>query len=189
MTTDPEGERKARFLERFLGENPEVDPRLVAAVLRLPREPFFPGFSREDLYGESRPSGWGGRVSPTPREALLILERSRIRAGERIGIWCLTDPYFLLLLLELTHRVMIVEEDNALRSILRQSIDDLGYGYIPVLSSLEETASQTPPPDRIFRILAPSVPGKDLRSVPSLRSPVQGWVLDHTLTGGPIELG
>jgi hypothetical protein len=189
MTIDPERERKARFLETFLKENPDVDPRLVAAILRLPRTPFFPDFSGKDLYGEFRPCGWGGRVSPTPREALLILEGSRIRAGERIGVWCLTDPYFLLLLLELTHRVTIVEEDSVLRTQLRQSIDDLGYAYIPVLSSLEETETQLAPPERIFRIFDSPVPIQGLRPVPPLRSSVQGWVLDHTLTGGPFELG
>lgn len=189
MTTDPERERKARFLETFLKENPEVDPRLVAAILRLPRRPFFPDSSGKDLYGEFRPCGWGGRVSPTPREALLILMGSRIRTGERIGVWCLTDPYFLLLLLELTHRVTIVEEDKALRTQLRQSIDDLGYAYIPVLTSLEEIETQSAPPERIVRIFDGPVPKQRLGPVRPLRSPVQGWVLDHTLTGGPFELG
>ncbi len=189
MTTDPEGEPKARFLERFLKENPEVSSRLVAAVLRFPRGPFFPDVPVEKLFGDDRPSGWGGRISPTLRESLLILNAARIRAGERITVWRLTDPYFLLLLLELTHRVAIVEEDDNLRDILRRSVDDLGYAYIPVFSSLEEAADvQTPPPDRFLRVFAPPGPGENLPPALSLRSRVQGWVLDHFLTGGPIEL-
>ena len=65
MTTDPEGELKARFLETFLKQNPEVSSRLMAAVLRLPRSAFFPDTPVERLYGNHRPSGWGSRISPT----------------------------------------------------------------------------------------------------------------------------
>ena len=188
MTTDPEGEPKARFLERFLKENPEMSSRLVAAVLRFPRGPFFPDVPVEKLFGDDRPSGWGGRISPTLGESLLILNAARIRVGERVTVWRLTDPYFLLLLLELTHRVAIVEEDDNLRDILHRSVDDLGYAYIPVFSSLEEADVQTPPPDRFLRVFAPPGPGENLPPGLSLRSRVQGWVLDHFLTGGPIEL-
>lgn len=188
MTTDPEGEPKARFLETFLKQNPEVSSRLMAAVLRLPRSAFFPDTPVERLYGNHRPSGWGSRISPTLGESLRILDAARIRAGERIVVWRPTDPYFLLLLLELTHRLSIVEEQKELQNVLRQSVDDLGYDYVPIFSSLEEADAQSPPPDRILRVCSPPAPGEEIRPLVRLRAPVLGWILDNTMTGVPIEL-
>ncbi|MHB8422568.1 MAG: hypothetical protein ACYC9S_07970 [Leptospirales bacterium] len=169
MTADPERALKDRLLHAILKDYPDLSPRLLAAIIRIPRTPFFPEATPEQLFSSFHPKGWGGRFSPSILDTLLILTEAEIRPGDRIGIFRLTDPYFLLLLLELTHRIFLVEDNPEILSQIRQSVIELGYSYIPVLPALSELSSLSPPVrsilyvgsegDRPFR-------EKDGRSIP-----------------------
>lgn len=145
MTSDPERLFKDRLLHSILLDHPDLSPRLLAATIRIPRGPFFPGESPEQLFSSFHPKGWGGRVAPSVLETLLILTDTEVRPGDRIGIFRLTDPYFLLLLLELTHRIFLVEDDPEILPEIRNSVMELGYPYIPVLPSFSELSSLSPP--------------------------------------------
>lgn len=187
MNRDPEKEEKDRFLENLLEDHPGISPRLLAGAIRLPRSPFFPGAPPETLFGNSRPTGWGNRVSPSLREAILILDEAGIRTGERVAVWQLTDPYFLLLLLELTHRVVIVEEDPEIRKTIRQSVDELGYPYIPVLPSLPELENMSVSLSRIILVAEPSALPEEGRVEGVLKNIFRKWPLKNTRSGGHIE--
>lgn len=187
MNRDPEKEEKDRFLETLLDEHPGISPRLLAGVIRLPRAPFFRESSPESLFGSKRPTGWGQRVSPSLKETILILDEAEIRTGEKVAIWQLTDLYFLLLLLELTTRVVIVEEEPEIRKAIRQSVDELGHAYIPVLSSLPELENISGGLSRLILVADPSVFPEEGRVKGVLKTIFRSWPLKPIPSGGRIE--
>ncbi|MHB1285426.1 MAG: hypothetical protein ACYCYP_02500 [Leptospirales bacterium] len=145
MTPDAEKPFKDQLVQTILKNHPHLSPRLLAATIRLPRSPFFPGESPERLFAQFHPKGWGGRIAPSILDTLLILTETPIHPGDRIAVYRLTDPYFLLLLLELTHRIVLVEDNEELFPRIQESVRDLGYAYIPVLSSLSELSGLPSP--------------------------------------------
>ncbi len=136
MTPDVEKPFKDQLVQAILKDHPHLSPRLLAATIRLPRSSFFPGEPPERLFSQFHPKGWGGRIAPSILDALLILTEHPIHPGDRVAVFRLTDPYFLLLLLELTHRVVLVEDSEDLFPKIQESVRDLGHAYIPVLPSL-----------------------------------------------------
>ncbi|MHB1926347.1 MAG: hypothetical protein ACYCRD_03660 [Leptospirillum sp.] len=187
MNRDPEKEEKDRFLETLLNEHPGISPRLLAGVIRLPRAPFFRTSSQESLFGSNRPTGWGKRVSPSLKETILILNEAEIRPGEKVAIWQLTDLYFLLLLLELTTRVVIVEEEPEIRTAIHQSVDELGHAYIPVLSSLAELENISGTLSCLIRVAEPSALPEEGRVKGVLKTIFRSWALKTIPSGGRIE--
>ncbi len=152
MTSDAEKPFKDSLVQTILQDYPHLSPRLLAATIRIPRSPFFPGESPERLFSSFRPKGWGGRISPSVLETLLILTDTPIHPGDRIAVFRPTDPYFLLLLLELTHRISLVEDDEKLLPGIRQSVQDLGHSYIRVLPSLPHLSALSPPVQSILHV-------------------------------------
>lgn len=137
MTCDPERIHKDRIVQDVLSEKPWISPKLLSAAIRIPRAPFFPGEAVDALFSDRRQSGWGGRPAPTVKETLLILGELLLQPGDRVAVYRPTDPYFLLLLLEMTHRVTLVEENGEIRQAIQGAMSDLGHAYIRFSSSTD----------------------------------------------------
>lgn len=147
MTSDPERIYKDRIVQNLLSENPGISPKLLSAAIRIPRAPFFPGESIDALFSDRRQSGWNDRPAPTVRETLLILEELGLQPGDRVAVFRPTDPYFLLMLLEMTHRVTLVEDNVEIRKTIQATMADLGHAYVRLSRSTDEI-SDLPDPFR-----------------------------------------
>ncbi len=111
---------------------PEADPRIFSAILKNPREDLFPDFAPGDLYGNVRPRGFGGRLAPLLPEVVHVLVESAINRGDQILLVAPRDPYFLVILSELTARIAIFDPDPAMAGILSIAVSDLGVPHIKV---------------------------------------------------------
>jgi hypothetical protein len=138
MTSDPERIHKDRIVQDVLSEIPGISPKLLSAAIRIPRAPFFPGEAISALFSDRRQSGWGNRPAPTVKETLFILGELALQPGDRVAVYRPTDPYFLLLLLEMTHRVTLIEENGAIRQAISGAMSDLGHAYIRFSCSTDE---------------------------------------------------
>jgi hypothetical protein len=138
MTTDPERIHKDRIIQEILSEIPGISPKLLSAAIRIPRSPFFPVDSLEDLFSDRRQTGWGNRPVPTVKETLRILGELALLPGDRVAVYRPTDPYFLLLLLEMTHRITLIEENGDILRTMRIAMSDLGHAYIRFSFSYDE---------------------------------------------------
>ena len=122
---------------------PKADPRLFSAILRHPRESLFPEVPMELLYGKGRGGGFSGRPAPSIFEVSRILVESDVQKGDQILLVSPTDPYFLVVLSELTLKISIFEEDPVIAEELLVSLSNLGLPHIKVTRdhSLFETVS------------------------------------------------
>ena len=103
------------------------DPRVLDAMSRIPRHLFIPENDRREAY-EDRPVSIGfGQTISQPYIVGYMTEALRIEPSYRvleIGTGC---GYQTALLAELAREVYSIERIDALASIARQTLADLGY--------------------------------------------------------------
>ncbi len=145
MKTDPERPHKDRIIQEILSEIPGISPKLLSAAIRIPRSPFFPGDPIEVLFSDRRQTGWGNRPVPTVKETLRILGELELQPGDRVAVYRPTDPYFLLLLLEMTHRVTLIEENGDMLRTMRIAMSDLGHPYVRFAFSYDKIKEDREP--------------------------------------------
>jgi len=112
---------------------PEADPRLFSAILKHPRESLFPSVPLEALYGKERVGGFAGRPAPSVFEVSKILVESGVQKGDKVLLVSPTDPYFLVILSELTLRISIFEESPVIAEDLSIVLSEIGLPHVKVI--------------------------------------------------------
>jgi hypothetical protein len=132
MTAHQSREYRNNVVSELSRAFPRADPRLFSAILKNPRESLFPEIPVESLYGEERAGGFDGRPAPSVFEVSKILVESGIQKGDQVLLVAPTDPYFLLILSELTLRISIFEENPSIAEELSVAVCDLGLPHIKI---------------------------------------------------------
>jgi len=133
MTANHSREYRDNVVSELSRVFPKADPRLFSAILKNPRESLFPEIPIEVLYGKERAVGFSGRPAPSVFEVSKILVESGIQKGDQVLLISPTDPYFLVVLSELTLRISIFEENPLIADELSVAVCDLGLPHIKIV--------------------------------------------------------
>jgi protein-L-isoaspartate(D-aspartate) O-methyltransferase len=125
-----------RDLERYARsvgdeiEQPELDPRVLAALGRVPRHLFVPEAERADAY-ENRPLGIGhGQTISQPYIVALMTDLLEIEPNDIVLEIGTGSGYQAAVLAELAERVYTVEIIEPLARSARKRLRELGYHNI-----------------------------------------------------------
>ncbi len=170
--------------ERMIAEQIEArdirDPRVLAALARVPREVFVPDESRHEAY-EDRPVAIGhGQTISQPYIVAYMTEALRVGPSHRvleIGTGC---GYQTAVLAELAREVFSVEVIPALAGDARRRLEALGYRNVHVtVGDGHQGWTEHAPYDRILvAAAAESVPPalvEQLADTGVLVIPVGAW--------------
>ena len=152
---------RARMVSEQLRARDIRDPRVLAAMGRVPRDAFVPEAVRHEGYDDHPvPIGHGQTISQ-PYIVAYMTEALRVEASHRvleIGTGC---GYQTAVLAELAHEVYSVEVIAALADTARRTLEGLGYervhirvgdghqgwpGHAPYDRILVAAAAETVPP-------------------------------------------
>lgn len=110
----------------------EIDPRVLAAMGRVPRHEFVPGDSAAEAYDDHPlPIGHGQTISQ-PFIVALMTDLLRIEPGHKVLEVGAGSGYQAAILAELGARVFTVEIVPALASMARGRLERLGYSSVEV---------------------------------------------------------
>src|SRR4029079_15462831 len=136
------------------------DPRVLAAMQRVPRDRFIPDVSRGEAHGDHPvPIGFGQTISQ-PYIVAFMTEALRVEPSHRvleIGTGC---GYQTAVLAELAREVYSVEVIESLAERARKTLDDLGYANVHIRAGDGYQGwAEHAPYDRVLAAAAPgSVP-------------------------------
>lgn len=148
-------ERHARSCREALGRN-HIDPRVLEAMRRVPRERFVPAELRAQAYADSPlPIGHGQTISQ-PFIVALMTDLLDVQAGQKVlevGTGC---GYQAAVLAELGARVLSIEIVAPLAEAAARTLAELGYGAIDVqVRDGHQGLPEAAPFDRIIVTAAP----------------------------------
>lgn len=123
---------RERMIDQQIRGRDVRDPRVLAALARVPREQFLPEDARHEAYEDHPvPIGHGQTISQ-PYIVAFMTEALRLQPSHRvleIGTGC---GYQTAVLAELAREVYSVELIPALAAGARARLDALGYGNVHV---------------------------------------------------------
>lgn len=136
---DPSADARRRLVEtverdvRLWGTGDgghELDPRVVAALAKVPRERFLPDGSLERAYrNRALPIGQGQTISQ-PLVVALMTHHLRLEPGARVLEVGTGSGYQAAILAELAQQVVTVEVLDELAAAARARLEALGYRNI-----------------------------------------------------------
>ncbi|MGN6271168.1 MAG: protein-L-isoaspartate O-methyltransferase family protein [Sphingomonas sp.] len=129
-TTDFARMREAMVASQ-LRTNAVNDPRVVAAMARVPREDFLPEAQRALAYRDTAVPIAHGRAANVPIATGKLLTRAEINAGDRVLLIGAAGGYTAAVLAELARSVVAVESDPALVAIARPAL--AGYANVELV--------------------------------------------------------
>lgn len=127
MTLDAQAFAAARnhMVDSQVRPNKVTDPRITAAMRRLPRERFLPPAMASRAYvDEDVPLG-NGRVLIEPMVIARLVQLAAISPGERALVVAAGTGYGAALLAACGARVTALEEDTSLLAIARAALSEL----------------------------------------------------------------
>ena len=131
MATDPAAAR-ARMVAEQIRARDVRDPRVLAAMARVPRELFIPEAQRHEAYGDHPvPIGFGQTISQ-PYIVGFMTEALRVEAPHRVlevGTGC---GYQTAVLAELARDVYSIEVIGELADRAHRTLDGLGYANVHI---------------------------------------------------------
>jgi protein-L-isoaspartate(D-aspartate) O-methyltransferase len=108
------------------------DPRLLAAMRKVPRHEFLPAVLRDQAYGDHAiPIGEGQTISQ-PYMVAIMTEQLELTGAERVLEIGTGSGYQAAILAELCRKVYTVERVKGLADRARATLDRLGYGSVAV---------------------------------------------------------
>jgi len=150
-------DRRARLV-RDLARAGIADPRVLAAIGRVPREHFVLPSDRELAYEDhALPIGEGQTISQ-PWVVARMTELLALRGGERVLEIGTGSGYQTAVLAELGARVVTIERSAALAAVAAETLAALGYQAVEVIHGDGSLGHPTGAPyDRI--IVTAAMPG------------------------------
>ena len=123
---------RGETLAAFLRRRGIRDERVLAAMVRVPRELFVPGEDRERAYADQAlPIGHGQTISQ-PFMVATICAALELRGGERVLDVGTGSGYQAAVLAELAAEVVTIERVAELAASARERLASAGYGRIEV---------------------------------------------------------
>lgn len=123
---------RGRMVEEQIARRGIRDPRVLAAMRRVPREHFLPEGQRESAFADApQPIGQGQTISQ-PFIVALMAEAARIAPADRVLEIGTGTGYAAAVLAELAASVVTVERIGALADSARERLRALGYGHVTV---------------------------------------------------------
>jgi protein-L-isoaspartate(D-aspartate) O-methyltransferase len=112
-----------------------TDPRIIAAMLDLPRERFVPEQKAAMAYLDcDLPVTDGGRFLLKPMVLAKLIQAAEIAAGDRVlDVGCATG-YAAAVLARLAHSVIALECEEALASVARETLAAVGARGVEVVT-------------------------------------------------------
>jgi protein-L-isoaspartate(D-aspartate) O-methyltransferase len=127
-------DRKRRQLVERIRRKGIDDPRVLAALSRVPRDAFVPEPIRSRAYDDTAlPIGYGQTISQPSLQA-LYLQTLRIGPDDRVLEIGAGSGYQTALLAEIAGNVYAVERLPELTQRAREVLDDLGYRNIALVT-------------------------------------------------------
>lgn len=130
--------------------NRVIDPRVIEAMRRLPRERFVPpGMAALAYSDEDVPLG-GGRFLVEPMVIARLVQGLRLRAGERLLVAAAGTGYGAALAAATGAQVTALEEDPALLAVAIPLLAELAPGVQVVAGPIAEGVAAGAPWDAIL---------------------------------------
>ena len=143
-------EARDHMVDGQVRPNRVVDPRIIQAMRRLPRERFVPpGAAALSYTDEDVPLG-GGRYLTEPMVIARLVQSLRLRTGERILVAAAGTGYAAALAAACGAQVTALEEDGALLAVARTLLAELAPGVRVVAGPISEGLVQSAPWDAIL---------------------------------------
>ena len=149
MPDDLLAEARNRMVDSQLRPNRVIDPRILGAMRRLPRERFLPASAAALAYADQEPPLGNGRAVPRPMAIARLVQLAGPRAGERALVVGASTGYGAAVLAACGPRVTALEEDPALLAIARRVLPELA----PTVSLVSGTLSAGWPGEAPYDII------------------------------------
>ncbi|NGM21981.1 protein-L-isoaspartate O-methyltransferase [Roseomonas stagni] len=145
-------EARRRMVDGQLRPNKVTDPRVIAAMLDLPRERFLPAAAAARAYGDGIIPLPGGRAMLTPMVTARLVQLLGLRDGDRVLVVGAGTGYVAAVAAHCGARVTALEEDAGLQGIAAKALAGLfPPGAITAVSgSLPEGHAAGAPYDAIL---------------------------------------
>lgn len=129
------GEARRRMVDGQLRPNKVTDPRLIAAMLDLPRERFLPPSLVPRAYADGFVPLPGGRAMLSPMVTARLLQLLGLRDGDRMLVVGAGTGYLSAVAARCGARVTALEDDDALQGIAVRALAGLfPAGAVTVVS-------------------------------------------------------
>ena len=138
---------RAAMVDCQLRTNDVIDPAVIAAMGRVPREKFVPEALATVAYIDRPIALAGGRRMNPPLVTARLLVAADIAPKQRVLLVGAASGYTAALLLDLGARVFALESDDALAASARNVLDSDGVEF--VTGPLQSGATDKAPFDRI----------------------------------------
>jgi protein-L-isoaspartate(D-aspartate) O-methyltransferase len=122
-TAQPDGAvARKHMVDGQLRPNRVTDPRLIAAMLEIPRDAFLPAALAARAYTDEDVRLPGGRAMMEPMVLAKLLQMLALRDGDRVLIVGAGTGYSAAVAAHCGARVVALEEDAALAAIARRAL-------------------------------------------------------------------
>lgn len=122
---DPFAEARSRMVDSQIRPNRVIDPRIITAMRRLPRERFLPRTLTALAYADEDVPLGNGRFLIQPMAIAKLVQLAAPLHGERALVVAAGTGYGAALLAACGPRVTALEEDPALRGIAQRTLADV----------------------------------------------------------------
>jgi protein-L-isoaspartate(D-aspartate) O-methyltransferase len=161
-------EARNRMVDSQVRPNKVTDPRIIAAMRRLPRERFLPPGLAPLAYADQDVPLGRGRVMLEPMVIARLVQLMAVVEGERVLVVAAGPGYGAALLSLCGARVTALEDDATLLALARAALPELAPGVSLVSGPLAAGWPPGAPFDAILiegaaRVVPPSV-GAQLRT-------------------------
>ena len=117
-------EARSRMVDSQVRPNKVTDPRIIAAMRRLPRERFLPPGRAALAYADEDVPLGEGRVLIEPMVLARMVQLTAVSAGERVLVVACGTGYGAAVLADCGARVTALEESVPLLAIARETLAD-----------------------------------------------------------------
>lgn len=127
---DDRREERLRMVERQIRARGVTDPRVLAAMEKVPRHEFVPADVLDQAYNDyPLPIGYGQTISQ-PYIVAVMTELLKLKPGEKALEIGTGSGYQAAILAELTDKVYSIEIISQLAERARATLDRMGYRYV-----------------------------------------------------------
>jgi len=125
MPDDPFAEARNRMVDSQVRPNRVIDPRIIGAMRRLPRERFLPGSAAALAYADQDVPLGKDRMMPQPMAIARLVQLAAPLPGEHALVVAAGTGYGAAILAACGPRVTALEEDPDLLAIARRILPEV----------------------------------------------------------------